>query len=79
MWDSGLVEEALAFVDEYKVNVPPGPGEDNDSLEDSGTHDNGCTESGQMSLNMTRPMQLSPFRRITQQLHFELRFLFWKI
>ncbi|XP_034254490.1 inositol polyphosphate-4-phosphatase type I A isoform X2 [Thrips palmi] len=73
LWDSGLVEEALAFVDEYKVNAPPGPLEDDDSLEDSGSHDNGCAESGQMSLSMTRSMQLSPFRRITQQLHFELK------
>lgn len=73
MWDSGLVEEALAFVDEYKVTAPPGPPEEDDSFEDSGTHNNGCGDSGQMSLSIGRPMQMSPFRRITQQLHFELK------
>lgn len=71
LWDSGLVEEALAFVDEYKV-APPGPPEEDDSSEDTGAHDS-STESGQINLNITRPAQLSPFRRITQQLHFELK------
>ncbi|KAJ1524750.1 hypothetical protein ONE63_009629 [Megalurothrips usitatus] len=73
LWDSGLVEEALAFVDEFKVTAPPGPLEDDDSCEDAGLHDTICSDSGQISLNLSRPMQLSPFRRITQQLHFELK------
>lgn len=66
------MEEALAFVDEFKVAAPPGPPEEDDSSEDAGPLNSNGLDSGPLSLNM-RPLQLSPFRRITQQLNFELK------
>lgn len=57
LWDPGLVEEALAFVEEYKVAPPV-----EDDLLDG--------EEGLCSLQQ---QTLSPYRRITQQLNFDLK------
>ncbi|XP_050509699.1 inositol polyphosphate-4-phosphatase type I A [Diabrotica virgifera virgifera] len=53
LWDSGLVEEALNFIEEYKLlpNEDSGVGDDDSSMDSLG-----------------RPNVLSPFKRITQQL-----------
>lgn len=52
LWDPGLVEEALNFIEEFKLAT-------ND---DSGLSEDFSLDSGQKSLT------LSPFKRITQQL-----------
>ncbi|CAG9864295.1 unnamed protein product [Phyllotreta striolata] len=52
LWDSGLVEEALNFIEEYKLVAN----------EDSGVGDDSSMDS------LGRPNVLSPFKRITQQL-----------
>lgn len=55
LWDPGLVEEALNFVEEYKIAVT------ND--------DSGVSEDFTSLENSLRPsLPLSPFKRITQQL-----------
>ncbi|XP_021932968.1 type I inositol 3,4-bisphosphate 4-phosphatase isoform X2 [Zootermopsis nevadensis] len=60
LWDPGLVEEALSFVEEHKVSQPipedPVDGED-----------------GPRSLEFRHPQVLSPYRRITQQLNFDMK------
>ncbi|CAG2066801.1 unnamed protein product, partial [Timema podura] len=61
LWDPGLVEEALSFVEEHKVaqTIP------NDTLD--GGEDSLC------SLELRQKQTLSPYKRITQQLNFDLR------
>ncbi|XP_069701186.1 inositol polyphosphate-4-phosphatase type I A isoform X3 [Periplaneta americana] len=60
LWDPGLVEEALSFVEEHKVSqpIPEEPLDGEDSL---------C------SLEFRHQQALSPYRRITQQLNFDLK------
>ncbi|KAL6445195.1 hypothetical protein ACFW04_002226 [Cataglyphis niger] len=58
LWDPGLVEEALTFLEEYKVAKVQ---------EDSTTSDDTLT------LDFKTNQSLSPFKRITQQLNFDLR------
>ncbi|XP_050466234.1 inositol polyphosphate-4-phosphatase type I A isoform X3 [Cataglyphis hispanica] len=58
LWDPGLVEEALTFLEEYKVAKVQ---------EDSTTSDDNLT------LDFKANQSLSPFKRITQQLNFDLR------
>ncbi|XP_029676505.1 type I inositol 3,4-bisphosphate 4-phosphatase isoform X2 [Formica exsecta] len=58
LWDPGLVEEALTFLEEYKVAKVQ---------EDSTTSDDTLT------LDFKINQSLSPFKRITQQLNFDLR------
>ncbi|KZC04738.1 Type I inositol 3,4-bisphosphate 4-phosphatase [Dufourea novaeangliae] len=56
LWDPGLVEEALTFLEEHKLaKVPEDADEDIHNLE--------------LKANQT----LSPFKRITQQLNFDLK------
>ncbi|XP_011331338.1 type I inositol 3,4-bisphosphate 4-phosphatase isoform X2 [Ooceraea biroi] len=62
LWDPGLVEEALRFLEEFKVAK---------IQEDSNTTaDNALTLE---ALTLKANQSLSPFKRITQQLHFDLR------
>lgn len=58
LWDPGLVEEALTFLEEYKVAKVQ---------EDSTTADDTLT------LDFKTNQSLSPFKRITQQLNFDLK------
>ncbi|XP_067004000.2 inositol polyphosphate-4-phosphatase type I A [Anabrus simplex] len=60
LWDPGLVEEALSFVEEHKVSQPI-PDEPLDG------------EEGLCSLELRQQQTLSPYRRITQQLNFDLK------
>ncbi|XP_065160190.1 inositol polyphosphate-4-phosphatase type I A-like isoform X2 [Atheta coriaria] len=55
LWDSGLVEEALGFIEEYKLV--------------STDQDSGVCED----FSVERPLTLSPFKRITQQLTLDLK------
>ncbi|XP_043471404.1 inositol polyphosphate-4-phosphatase type I A isoform X2 [Leptopilina heterotoma] len=57
LWDPGLVEEALTFLDEHKVA----------KVQDDLNNDD------PLSLDFKSNQNLSPFRRITQQLNFDLR------
>ncbi|XP_063986470.1 inositol polyphosphate-4-phosphatase type I A isoform X2 [Diachasmimorpha longicaudata] len=59
LWDPGLVEEALTFLEEHKVSKPP---EETKNPNDES-----------MSLNFQSNQSLSPFKRITQQLNFDLK------
>ncbi|KAH0535283.1 inositol polyphosphate-4-phosphatase type I A isoform X2 [Cotesia glomerata] len=59
LWDPGLVEEALTFLEEYKVAKLP---------EETKNHNE---ESLTLSLHCNQ--SLSPFKRITQQLNFDLK------
>ncbi|XP_008550763.1 inositol polyphosphate-4-phosphatase type I A isoform X1 [Microplitis demolitor] len=59
LWDPGLVEEALTFLEEYKVAKIP---------EETKNHND---ESLTLSLHCNQ--SLSPFKRITQQLNFDLK------
>ncbi|KAK7792356.1 hypothetical protein R5R35_009959 [Gryllus longicercus] len=61
LWDPGLVEEALSFVEEHKV-AQPVPEETLDGAEE-----------GLGSLELWQQQTLSPYRRITQQLNFDLK------
>ncbi|XP_054012614.1 inositol polyphosphate-4-phosphatase type I A isoform X1 [Hylaeus anthracinus] len=56
LWDPGLVEEALTFLEEYKVAKVP-----DDANEDT------------LNLDFKANQSLSPFKRITQQLNFDLK------
>lgn len=59
LWDPGLVEEALTFLEEYKV---------------AKVQDNSTTSSDDtLTLDFKVNQSLSPFKRITQQLNFDLR------
>ncbi|PSN35360.1 hypothetical protein C0J52_11509 [Blattella germanica] len=60
LWDPGLVEEALTFVEEHKVSQPV-PEERIDG------------EDSLCSLELRHQQALSPYRRITQQLNFDLK------
>jgi len=60
LWDPGLVEEALSFVEEHKVSQPI----PEDPID--------C-EDGLCSLERRHHHALSPYRRITQQLNFNLK------
>jgi inositol polyphosphate-4-phosphatase len=53
LWDPGLVEEALNFIEEYKLVI---------------TNDSGVGEGFNMDNNEKSVLVLSPFKRITQQL-----------
>lgn len=57
LWDPGLVEEALTFLDEHKVA----------KVQDDLNNDD------PLSLDFKSSQNLSPFKRITQQLNFDLR------
>jgi inositol polyphosphate-4-phosphatase len=57
LWDPGLVEEALAFLEKHKVAKVPEIINHDDSL----------------MLNFPINQSLSPFKRITQQLNFDLK------
>lgn len=57
LWDPGLVEEALTFLEDHKVA----------KVQDSINNDDSLT------LNFKVNQSLSPFKRITQQLNFDLR------
>ena len=57
LWDPGLVEEALTFLDEHKVA----------KVQEDLNND------GPLSLDFKANQNLSPFKRITQQLNFDLR------
>ena len=56
LWDPGLVEEALTFLEEYKVAKVQ-----DDANEDA------------LNLDFKTNQSLSPFKRITQQLNFDLK------
>ena len=60
LWDPGLVEEALSFVEEHKVAQPV-------------PEDRIDGEDGLCSLELRHQQALSPYRRITQQLNFDLK------
>lgn len=60
LWDPGLVEEALTFLEEHKVAKV--------TQED----ENNCSDDS-LVLNFKANQSLSPFKRITQQLNFDLR------
>ncbi|EFN61196.1 Type II inositol-3,4-bisphosphate 4-phosphatase [Camponotus floridanus] len=62
LWDPGLVEEALTFLEEYKVAKVQ---------EDSTTST--TTSDDTLTLDFKVNQSLSPFKRITQQLNFDLR------
>ncbi|XP_008208187.1 inositol polyphosphate-4-phosphatase type I A isoform X5 [Nasonia vitripennis] len=57
LWDPGLVEEALTFLEEHKVAKVQEDINNDDSL----------------TLNFKVNQSLSPYKRITQQLNFDLR------
>lgn len=57
LWDPGLVEEALTFLEEYKVAKVP----EETTAEDT------------LTLHFRANQSLSPFKRITQQLNFDLK------
>ncbi|XP_034174729.2 inositol polyphosphate-4-phosphatase type I A isoform X1 [Osmia lignaria lignaria] len=57
LWDPGLVEEALTFLEEYKV---------------AKVHDDDGNEDP-LNLDFKTNHSLSPFKRITQQLNFDLK------
>lgn len=57
LWDPGLVEEALTFLEEYKV---------------AKVHDAATDDILNLDLKKTN-QSLSPFKRITQQLNFDLK------
>ncbi|CAL1687252.1 unnamed protein product [Lasius platythorax] len=61
LWDPGLVEEALTFLEEYKVAKVQ---EDSTST---------TTSDDTLTLDFRVNQSLSPFKRITQQLNFDLR------
>ncbi|CAL7944180.1 unnamed protein product [Xylocopa violacea] len=56
LWDPGLVEEALTFLEEYKV---------------AKVHE--TENETTLRLDITTNQSLSPFKRITQQLNFDLK------
>ena len=56
LWDPGLVEEALTFLEEYKVAKIHETSNDN-----------------ALNLDFKTNQSLSPFKRITQQLNFDLK------
>ncbi|XP_076248233.1 inositol polyphosphate-4-phosphatase type I A isoform X2 [Calliopsis andreniformis] len=56
LWDPGLVEEALTFLEEYKVA----------KVQDD-------TNDDTLNLDFKANQSLSPFKRITQQLNFDLK------
>lgn len=56
LWDPGLVEEALTFLEEYKV---------------AKIHETSIENS--LNLDFRTNQSLSPFKRITQQLNFDLK------
>lgn len=58
LWDPGLVEEALTFLEEYKV---------------AKVQENSTTTENTLTLDFKSNQSLSPFKRITQQLNFDLR------
>ncbi|KAL6256386.1 hypothetical protein P5V15_012500 [Pogonomyrmex californicus] len=59
LWDPGLVEEALTFLEEYKV---------------AKVQENSTTSSDDtLTLDFKANQSLSPFKRITQQLNFDLK------
>lgn len=60
LWDPGLVEEALTFLEEYKVAKVQ---------EDSAS----TTTDDALTLDFKTNQSLSPFKRITQQLNFDLK------
>ncbi|XP_029163498.1 type I inositol 3,4-bisphosphate 4-phosphatase isoform X3 [Nylanderia fulva] len=62
LWDPGLVEEALTFLEEYKVAKVQ---------EDSTT--TSTTSDDTLTLDFRVNQSLSPFKRITQQLNFDLK------
>ncbi|KAK0077637.1 hypothetical protein PV325_003652 [Microctonus aethiopoides] len=59
LWDPGLVEEALTFLEEHKVAKVP----ENAKIINDETS----------SLSLQSSQSLSPFKRITQQLNFNLK------
>lgn len=58
LWDPGLVEEALTFLEEYKVAAAVQEPINNDDT---------------LTLDFRTHQSLSPFKRITQQLNFDLK------
>ncbi|XP_072755320.1 inositol polyphosphate-4-phosphatase type I A isoform X3 [Anoplolepis gracilipes] len=62
LWDPGLVEEALTFLEEYKVAKVQ---------EDSTT--TSTISDDTLTLDFKVNQSLSPFKRITQQLNFDLK------
>ncbi|XP_061943170.1 inositol polyphosphate-4-phosphatase type I A isoform X4 [Apis cerana] len=56
LWDPGLVEEALTFLEEYKV---------------AKVHE--TSNENSLNLDFKTNQSLSPFKRITQQLNFDLK------
>jgi inositol polyphosphate-4-phosphatase len=60
LWDPGLVEEALSFVEEHKVSQP--------IAEDPVDGDDGLC-----SFELRHQQALSPHRQIRQQLNFDLK------
>ncbi|OAD59554.1 Type I inositol 3,4-bisphosphate 4-phosphatase [Eufriesea mexicana] len=56
LWDPGLVEEALTFLEEYKV---------------AKIHE--TSNENSLNLDFRTNQSLSPFKRITQQLNFDLK------
>ncbi|XP_020297066.1 type II inositol 3,4-bisphosphate 4-phosphatase isoform X4 [Pseudomyrmex gracilis] len=59
LWDPGLVEEALTFLEEYKVAKVQ--------------EDSTSTSEDILTLDFKANQSLSPFKRITQQLNFDLK------
>ncbi|XP_032688495.1 inositol polyphosphate-4-phosphatase type I A isoform X2 [Odontomachus brunneus] len=59
LWDPGLVEEALTFLEEYKVA----------KVQESAS----TTTDDTLTLEFKTNQSLSPFKRITQQLNFDLK------
>ncbi|CAD1478010.1 unnamed protein product [Heterotrigona itama] len=58
LWDPGLVEEALTFLEEYKV---------------AKIHETSSNDNNPLNLDFKTNQSLSPFKRITQQLNFDLK------
>lgn len=65
LWDPGLVEEALTFLEEYKVAKVQ---EDSSTTTTTPT-----TTDDTLMLDFKANQTLSPFKRITQQLNFDLK------
>lgn len=79
LWDPGLVEEALTFLEEHKVaKIPDDDGEvaaAEEDEEEDGEEQGGSTnkDSSSTSIEFKVNKTLSPFKRITQHLNFELK------
>ena len=73
LWDPGLVEEALTFLEEHKVAKIPEDDTDEIVADDDEAAAARNKDLSLRSVSLRSNQTLSPFKRITQQLHFDLK------